>query len=293
MKHISIAIFLLVCLTSYSQESFQSISHKALENELIEVQADSGLVILIKDNEIVAKVNLNLDNRIYTEGDTCAFNQPRYIGGLISPFPMMIALKDKVLTPSDTVDVGNGTYTYKGARMTDHNYEQGGYGVLTAKQVFEYNSNIGMAKLMLKGYENDQMKLVSSMIGLGFPIDTANWSSTSLPWLAIGYETKISPIELIRLYGDIANNRIEGYENEISAIKDMMTIKDNPDDIKIAGKISSIITSKEKEVSFCSSFKVDGSLYTCLVIISNPKKGYPSDGIMTGNVIKEIVKQIH
>lgn len=272
----------------------QVIAEKALLNELISDQADSGLIVIAdKTGEIITQRSLVLYGDTYKEGDTCVFNQTRYIGGLISPFPMMIALKDKVLTPSDTVDVGNGTYTYKGARMTDHNYEQGGYGVLTAKQVFEYNSNIGMAKLMLKGYENDQMKLVSSMIGLGFPIDTANWSSTSLPWLAIGYETKISPIELIRLYGDIANNRIEGYENEISAIKDMMTIKDNPDDIKIAGKISSIITSKEKEVSFCGSFKVDGSLYTCLVIISNPKKGYPSDGIIAGNVIKGIVKQIH
>lgn len=291
MKHISLLFFLLVIMASCQIDNLQTISKEVLSKELANVQADSGLVILIKDNEIVTKVNLNLDNRIYTEGDTCIFNQPRYIGGLISPFPMMVALKDKLLTPSDTVDVGNGTYTYKGARMVDHNYEQGGYGVLTAKQAFRYNSNIGMAKLMQKRYEDNQMKLVSSMMELGFPIDTANWSSTSLPWLAIGYETKISPIELIRLYGDIANNRIESYENEIPVIKDMMSINGYPDDIEIAGKTGTIITSKEKEISFCGYFTVDGSLYTCLVIISNPKKDYPSGGIMAGSVIKGIIKQ--
>lgn len=59
-----------------------------------------------------------------------------------------------------------------------------------------------------------------------------------------------------------------------------------------AGKTGTIITSKEKEISFCGYFTVDGSLYTCLVIISNPKKDYPSDGIMAENVIKYIVNSL-
>lgn len=50
------------------------------------------------------------------------------------------------------------------------------------------------------------------------------------------------------------------------------------DDTEIAGKTSTTITSKGKEVSFCGYFTVDGSIYTCLVIISNPKQGYPSGG---------------
>lgn len=296
-KNLLYMVILFGCIScstpSSCNKGFQVIAETALLNELNNNQADSGLIMIAdKTGEIITQSSLVLYGDTYKEGDTCVFNQPRYIGGLISPFPMMVALKDKLLTPSDTVDVGNGTYTYKGARMVDHNYEQGGYGVLTAKQAFGYNSNIGMAKLMLKRYEDNQMKLVSSMMKLGFSIDTANWSSTSLPWLAIGYETKISPIELIRLYGDIANNRIEGYENEIPVIKDMMSINSYPDDIEIAGKTGTIITSKEKEVSFCGYFTVDGFLYTCLVIISNPKKDYPSGGIMTGNVIKEIVNSL-
>lgn len=301
--YITILLGLISCSTpNYTyNKNYQSVPKKALLHELKKVQADSGLVLIMKDNEIAAKVNLVLEDRIYKEGEASVFNQPRYIGGLITPFPMMIALKDKVLTPSDTIDVGNGIYTYKGARMTDHNYKIGEYGVLTAKQAFGYDSSIGMAKFILKGYEDNQMKFVSSMMNLGFQIDTANWSSTSLPWLAIGYETQVSPINLIHLYGDIANNKIKGYESVIPDIQDMMyfCVEGGTgkyiynDNIEIAGKTGSVITSKGKEVSFCGYFTVDHSLYTCLVIISNPEKGYPSGGIMAGNVIKEIVNNLN
>lgn len=290
------------CTTNYYSINLKSKAKKSLLNELINTQADSGLIMIIdQTGEIVTQSSLVLSGDTYKNGDTNVFNQPRYIGGLIYPFPMMIALKDKVLIPSDTVDVGNGTYIYKGARMTDHNYENGGYGVLTARQVFGYDSNIGMAKLILKGYEDQQMKFVSSMIDLGFKIDTANWSATSLPWLTIGYETMISPVDLIHLYGDIANNRIKGYENVIPDIQNMMrfcveegTGKNiDSDYMEIAGKTSTIITSKEQEVSFCGYFSIDNSIYTCLVIISNPKNGYPSGGIMAGNVIKEITNKLN
>ena len=116
------------CTTNYYSINLKSKAKKSLLNELINTQADSGLIMIIdQTGEIVTQSSLVLSGDTYKNGDTNVFNQPRYIGGLIYPFPMMIALKDKVLIPSDTVDVGNGTYIYKGARMTDHNYENSGY----------------------------------------------------------------------------------------------------------------------------------------------------------------------
>lgn len=54
----------------------------------------------------------------------------------------MVALEDGICQPSDTVDVGKGIYMYKGARMTDHNMNKGGYGRISAEQAiwvfFEY-----------------------------------------------------------------------------------------------------------------------------------------------------------
>ena len=65
------------------------------------------------------------------------------------------------------------------------------------------------------------------------------------------------------------------------------------DNVKIAGKTGSVIKEDgTHEVSFCGYFKVNNVVYTCLVIISNPKNGYPSGGVMAGNVVKEIIETL-
>lgn len=69
MKHIAFLFLLLVIITSCQRNELQTISKEILSKELTEVQADSGLAILIKDNEIAAKVNLISDNGIYKEDD--------------------------------------------------------------------------------------------------------------------------------------------------------------------------------------------------------------------------------
>ena len=68
MKQISTFFLLLAFLLSCQGNNLQTITKEVLYKELAEVQADSGLVILIKDNEITAKVNLISNNGIYKEG---------------------------------------------------------------------------------------------------------------------------------------------------------------------------------------------------------------------------------
>ena len=64
MKQISTFFLLLAFLLSCQGNNLQTITKEVLYKELAEVQADSGLVILIKDNEITAKVNLISNNGI-------------------------------------------------------------------------------------------------------------------------------------------------------------------------------------------------------------------------------------
>ena len=137
---------------------------------------------------------------------------------------MMVALEDGICQPSDTVDVGKGIYMYKGARMTDHNMNKGGYGRISAEQAIWYSSNIGVAKIILKGYEKNPTKYVEGLYKLGLtiplnleipgagrakirmPNDTAlYWSKTTLPWMSFGYETQIPPIYTLTFFNAIAN----------------------------------------------------------------------------------------
>ena len=77
MKHITYLFLLLVLLLSCQGNNLQTITKEVLSKGLVEVQADSGLVILIKDNEITAKVNLISNNGIYKEGNEQTFQTGR------------------------------------------------------------------------------------------------------------------------------------------------------------------------------------------------------------------------
>lgn len=276
MKQISTFFLLLVLLSSCQRNDLQNISKEVLSKELTEVQADSGLVILIKDNEIAAKVNLISDNGIYKEGDEQSFQTKRDMGTLLFTACMMAALD--CISPTDTVDVGAGIYLKEGKEVRDHNADKGGYGVLTAEQVIAYDSKIGIVKIMERC---DQVK--DNLSKMGF--------SSLL----------VSPMETATFYNRIANEDTTlCTEKVMNEIWDMLfkVIFDGAgksiflEDVPLAGKTGYSEQDGKKDVSCCTFFNVDGSLYTCLVIISNPKQGYPSGGVMAGNVIKGIVNYL-
>ena len=112
--------------------------------------------------------------------------------------------------------------------MYDHNYRKGGYTDITAAQAIWYSSNIGISKIVLKGFEKDPKKFVDGLyaIGLNKAVDldipgalapvikypvTADgksnpaWSKLSLPWMSFGYEVSIPPIYTLMFYNGIAN----------------------------------------------------------------------------------------
>lgn len=277
MKQISTFFLFLVLLSSCQRNDLQTVSKEALSKELTEVQADSGLVILIKDNEIAAKVNLISDNGQYKEGDEQTFQSKRDMGTLLSTACMMVALD--CISPTDTVDVGAGIYIKDGKRIEDHNADKGGYGVLTAEQVIAYDSKIGITKIMERC---DQVKENLSKMGFSSLL--------------------VSPMEIATFYNRIANeDRTLCSEKVMNEIRDMLfkVIVDGTgnsiflEDVPLAGKTGYSEQDGKKNISCCTFFNVNGSLYTCLVIISNPKQGYPSGGVMAGNVVKGMVKYIH
>lgn len=114
----------------------------------------------------------------------------------------------------------------------------------------------------------------------------------------MGFSTlELSPLEIANFYNRIAHKDtslcspkvMEDIQNMLSKVITNGTGKNlYREDIPIAGKTG----NADDEVSCCAYFTLDNSVYTCLVIISNPKKGYPSGGMMAGNVINGIVNQL-
>ena len=67
----------------------------------------------------------------------------------------MVALDAGVVRPDDIFYGEKGKFVYAGQSMYDHNYRKGGYTDITAAQAIWYSSNIGISKIVLKGFEKD------------------------------------------------------------------------------------------------------------------------------------------
>ena len=253
-------LVLLLFASCHRQPDYPSIAQSSLSKELIETKADSGLVILLKDNEVVAQINLIWEDGVYKEGNAQTFQIKRDMGTLLSPIYWMEALPP--ISLQDTVDVGNGIYINKeGKEIRDHNANRGGYGVITAEQVIAFDSKVGITKLMER---------------YGIP------------------PARYSPLEVVEYYNRIAMGDTALCSGEV--MRDIRSVLSKViaegtgknlyrEDLPIAGKTG----YSEKNVSACVYLSHGNSIYTCLVIISNPKGGYPSGGTMCGDVIKGII----
>ena len=261
MKQIYAFVLLFLYLSScHRQPDYPSIAQSSLSQELIATKADSGLVILLKDNEVVAQINLIWEDGLYKEGNAQTFQIKWDMGTLLSPIYWMEALPRIPL--QDTVNVGNGIYINKeGKEIRDHNADRGGYGVITTEQVIAFDSKIGMTKLM----ERYGIRPV-----------------------------RYSPLEVVEYYNRIAMGDTALCSGEV--MRDIRSVLSKViaegtgknlyrEDLPIAGKTG----YSEKNVSACVYLSHGNSIYTCLVIISNPKGGYPSGGTMCGDVIKGII----
>lgn len=90
------------------------------------------------------------------------------------------------------------------------------------KQIFERSSN-GISRLVYENYKNQPEKFINrlyamqlnkkvgiELLGEGepyikYPTDK-DWSGISLPWMSIGYEVKLTPLQVLAFYNAIANN---------------------------------------------------------------------------------------
>jgi cell division protein FtsI (penicillin-binding protein 3) len=209
--------------------NLQDVAENALYKALEKTNAEYGCVIMmeVKTGEIKAIANLGKTKGGYIEDYNYAVgNQGRTEPGSTFKLASMMALfeyaPDVKLT--DTIDTGNGTYRIKNTTMTDA--KKGGYGKLAVQQIFEKSSNIGVAKLMEQHFGNNPQAYVDYLnkfglnSTLGFQMDgearpfmkspqDKTWYGTTLTSMAIGYETKLSPMQTLAFYNAVANNGVK------------------------------------------------------------------------------------
>ncbi|MEO1653265.1 MAG: penicillin-binding protein, partial [Bacteroidota bacterium] len=210
--------------------NMQDVAHQALEKALIQHDANFGCVVIMEVNSGEIKAMVNLDRvkaGVYRENYNYALDDEGSLdpGSTFKTPSMMALLEDTTLTLSDTIETGGGTYRYYDRVMRDT--RSGGWGRLTLNEAFIYSSNIGVSRLISRHF--GQMKRNPDLyvnyihkFGLGEALTSLHmagiakpyiknttdntWSGVSLPWMSIGYELKVSPLQLLTFYNAIAND---------------------------------------------------------------------------------------
>ncbi|WP_083422036.1 penicillin-binding protein [Arsenicibacter rosenii] len=203
--------------------NYQDIAESSLRKYMEKFQADKGCVLIMEvaTGEIKAIANLTRSGDRYFENFNHALAGRTDPGSTFKLATMIALLEEKAITPKTLVPTGNGRTTYRGVEIKDSGHK--GYGTITAQQVFEKSSNVGI-HLMMKNYFYSRPDLYCQylrkfkltqptgihMKGEAKPFirnpDMKGWSRTSLTFMSYGYEMLITPLQMATFYNAVAND---------------------------------------------------------------------------------------
>ena len=197
-----------------------------------QVNGEMGVAILMEvaTGDVKAIVNMikNQDGQ-YIEAVNSAISYRCEPGSVFKVASFLVALDDEVVDTSYVIHTGCGVEMMHGRPMKDHNWRRGGYGDINMARALEVSSNIGVSHIIDKFYGKEPERYVKGLYRIGIhenlklPLvgylspsirmpeknkrgQYLNWSKTALPWMSIGYETQIAPINTVTFYNAIANN---------------------------------------------------------------------------------------
>lgn len=218
--------------------NIQHLTHEALMKGLKEHKAKYGCAIVMEVATGEIKAIANLGRTKTDDTDTSGNAVYKYIenynyalGDQVSDAPgstfktasMLALLEDTLVKLTDTVDIGNGTRQYFDRVMQD---AKGLPQRITVQQAFEQSSNVGISFLVTRHFGSKPSKYTKylekfklstplesiRLLGLAKPYiktpQDPTWSGVTLPWMSVGYETKISPLQVLAFHNAIANNGI-------------------------------------------------------------------------------------
>lgn len=206
--------------------NLQDVAQNALLRALEKHSAAYGTVVLMEVQTGKIRAIANLTRQ---EGGGYAETYNHAVAGLNDPgstfklASMLALLEQGEINLSDSIDTGNGVKKFYTREMKDESSNKGGYGKLTIQQVFEKSSNVGVSMLVDSLFGDDPQKFIDlikktgfgkpmnfQMMGEGIPYvkdpTDKSWSGVSLPWMSVGYETSVTPLQTLALYNAVAND---------------------------------------------------------------------------------------
>lgn len=203
--------------------NIQDVAENSLEEHLRSHNADHGCAVLmeVETGEIKAIANLSrTKDGNYAEDFNYVIGEATEPGSTMKLASLLAAIDDGLIEPDDTVAVGNGTYNYYGVPMKDSHPPR--TSRLSVQQAFETSSNVGVSKIIWSAYVKKPQAFIDKLISFGLdePLNLEiegeskphiknttdkSWSAVSLPWMSIGYEVTLTPLQILTFYNAVAN----------------------------------------------------------------------------------------
>lgn len=207
--------------------NIQDVAETALLRQLMNKDAEFGSVIVMEvatgHIKAIANLQKNKNGRGYGEYYNFAVGEQGLTepGSTFKLLSMLALLEEGSVSLNDSVDTGNGSYRFYDRVMRD--VKHGGYGMMTVREAFEKSSNIGISRLINEKFGVNPSKFMDYVqkAALDKPINfqikgegkpyfkvpgERDWYGTTLPWMSIGYELMITPLQTLMLYNAVAND---------------------------------------------------------------------------------------
>ena len=205
-------------------QRIQALAYKELKGAVDAFKATSGSVVVtnIHTGEILALVNSpsynpnNLSNTAQHRLRNRAITDSYEPGSTMKPLAMLAALEFGTAQHNTVINTSPGWMRLGGRRVSDPINR----GKLSLKDILVKSSNMGTTKLALsvpKEFLLDKFfdagfgsETGSGLIGenSGVMHDRHRWSQFELATLSFGYGLTVTPIQLARLYGTLANGGV-------------------------------------------------------------------------------------
>lgn len=210
--------------------NLQEVVENALLTTLRQHQAAYGCAVVMETatGKIKAIANLGRDTTnnsspddTYSERYNYAVGELSEMGSTFKVASLTALLDHNFVTDTTQVDLEWGKKKFYDKLMTDsHPPNQ---SKETVRRIMETSSNVGIAKLVDRFYGKNPNKFVDKLrsmhldqlsgidiIGEQHPMiknpSSTDWSGVTLPWMSIGYEVKLTPLQLLTFYNAIAND---------------------------------------------------------------------------------------
>lgn len=197
-----------------------------------------AVVMEVKTGKIKAIANLGRGDGNYFEKYNFAVGTKNEPGSTFKVATLAALLEDGFVSDSSIVFIEGGRKKYHDKWMKDDSYYP--QDSITLTKVMQISSNVGISKLAETYYGANPSRFIQKLRDMhlteptniqieGEPVPVikkpgdADWSGISLPWMAIGYEVSITPLQMLTFYNAIANDGVMMMPYLVNEIKDLNT----------------------------------------------------------------------